>query len=487
MTSLKERTITAFLWRLLERGGNQCVALIVQIVMARLLTPNDFGLLAILLVLINIGNIIVLSGLGNSLVQSQHVKSLDFSTVFWLMMVIAILMYLLVFSMAPAISEIYEAPILTEALRALGFVFILGAIESVQTAYVQRDLKFRILFKATVASTLISGGAGITLAFTGAGLWSLVAQQIVYHLANCIALAAQTRWSPSLSFSRKIARTHFAFGWRIMVPSLLETLYSSLSNLLIGKQFGSNALGFVSQGEKYPVAIDSMISGTLQPVLLAAISRAQNDISAVKSIVKRTLQISFFFIAPIMTCFALTASPIISLLLGDQWLPAVPFLQMYCISSALSSFHAINYESFNGMGRSDLFLKTKLVTVSYGIVLMLISIFVIRDVNIVVAAYAFSSFLSTAVNAFPNHKLIKYPYAEQIRDILPSIFCAAISSLAILPISSFNVYPVAHLALQWLIFLLAYVLLSFAFNKKQISFLSQEIKKKIRKTPTFSK
>ena len=170
MTSLKERTITAFLWRLLERGGNQCVALIVQIVMARLLTPNDFGLLAILLVLINIGNIIVLSGLGNSLVQSQHVKSLDFSTVFWLMMVIAILMYLLVFSMAPAISEIYEAPILTEALRALGFVFILGAIESVQTAYVQRDLKFRILFKATVASTLISGGAGITLAFTGAGL-----------------------------------------------------------------------------------------------------------------------------------------------------------------------------------------------------------------------------------------------------------------------------------------------------------------------------
>lgn len=455
--------------------------MLVQIVMARLLAPSDFGFLAILLVIINIGNTIVLSGLGNSLVQTERADKLDFSTVFWTMLTISAVMYALVFGLSPFISTFYDAPILTETLRVLGLVFPLSAIESIQTAYVQRDLRFKTLFYATTISTIVSGLIGVALAVSGKGLWSLVFQQITYHLANCIALAVQTRWIPAFSFSKKTARRHFSYGWKIMLPSLMETFYDSLSDLLSGKHFGANELGLLSQGKKFPVAIDSMITGTIQPVLLAAISRAQNDISSVKSITKRTLKTSAFFVAPIMSCFALTAPQIICILLGEQWLPAVPFLQAYCISSALSSFHAINFESFNGVGRSDLFLKTKIITVSYSIFFMLIAIYAFEDIHAVAATYAFSSVLSTFVNAFPNRKLIGYSYAEQIRDIFPSITVAALSCLLVFPISNINLPPLLILLLQWLVFLLIYTLLSLIANKEQVLFLYHEIKNKLAK------
>ena len=482
MTSLKDRTITAFVWRLFERGGNQCVALLVQIVMARLLAPSDFGLLAILLVIINIGNTIVLSGLGNSLVQMQRARKIDFTTVFWTMLLISVAMYALIFGLSPLIASIYDAPILIDTLRMLGFLFPLSAIESIQTAHVQRDLKFKVLFYATTISTVVSGLVGVVLAISGMGLWSLVFQQIAYHLSNCIALAAQTRWLPSMSFDKKIARKHFSYGWKIMLPSLMETLYDSLSDLLSGKQFGANDLGFLSQGKKFPVAIDSMITGTIQPVLLAAISRAQSDISAVKSITKRTLRTSAFFVAPIMSCFALTAPQIIYILLGEQWLPAVPFLQAYCISSALSSFHAINFESFNGVGRSDLFLKTKIITVFYSVCFMLVAIFVFSDIHAVAAAYAFSSVISTFVNAFPNRKLIGYPYKEQIKDILPSIATAGLSCMFVFPLSCIGFPAPVVLLLQWAAFLLFYSLISLISNREQILFLYHEIESRLKKT-----
>lgn len=457
------------------------MALVVQIVMARLLVPSDFGLLAIILVVVNVGNIIVISGLSNSLVQAESVEQSDFSTVFWLTLFASAAMYIAVFFSAPIFSDIYNAPELTSALRALGFLFPLSSIESVQTAFVQRDLKFKVLFKATIAATISSGAGGVLLAIAGAGLWSLIAQQLIYHIINSISLIAQTRWLPKFNFNPQRARKHFSFGVKIMVPSLMETAYDSISDLLVGKQFGSSSLGFLSQGKKYPVAIDSMISGTLQPVLLAAVSRAQSDIGTVKSIASRTLKTSYFFIAPIMMCFALTADPIICLLLGEQWRPAVPFLQLYCISSALSSFHVVNYESFNGVGRSDLFLKTKMVTVSYGLIFLFLAVFVFKDVTMVVAAYAFSSILSTAVNAFPNRKLIGYSYFEQIKDIAPSLISALLSCAAAFPIPQIVHGDIFSLLLQWAVFAAAYILFSLITNKEQVRFFANEIKNRFCK------
>lgn len=475
MESLKDKTITAFFWRLFERGGNQCVALIVQIVMARLLAPSDFGLLAIVLVIVNIGNIVVVSGLGNSLVQTQNIDGRDYSTVFWITLSLSIGMYLAVFSVAPYISKLYDATELTGTLRALGVLFPLCAVESVQMAFAQRDLEFKVLFNATIASTIISGCAGIALAFAGAGLWSLVSQQIIYHLVNCLTLCFQTKWAPSFTFDKHAARKHFSFGWKIMLPSLMETAYDSASDLIVGKQFGSTSLGFLSQGKKYPVALDSMVSGTLQPVLLASISRAQTNTSSVKSIAKRALKTSFFFVAPIMCCLALVANPTIELLLGEQWLPATPFLQLFCISSMLSSFHTINYETFNGIGRSDVFLKVKSITVSYGIVFLLIASFFVKDVMAVVVAYALSSIISTAVNAHPNKRLIGYPYAEQLRDIAPSILSSLVSFGIAYPIAGLELGSLPTLLLQASAFLLAYMLLSSIVNREQVGFLRNEL------------
>lgn len=481
MENLKEKTITSFFWKLLERGGNQIVSLIVQIIMARLLTPNDFGLLAILLVIVNIGNILSQSGLGSALVQSSRVSKLDFSTVFWISISTSSMLYLIVFFLAPFIATFYNAPVLEETLRVIALIMPISALSSVLSAFSQRDLNFKKIFKATISATFISGFAGVTAAIIGAGLWSLILQQLIYALTNCIVLFLQTSWRPSLDFSKKIGLKHFRFGWKMLVSTLLETGYDSLSDLLVGRQFGTEKLGFLSQGKKYPVALDSIIGGSIQPVFFAAISRSQNDINAVKNITQRTLKTAFYFVAPIMIFFVLTAEPIVSLILGEQWLPAVPFMQMYCFTSALASFHSTNYQTYNGLGRSDLFLKTKLITVTYGTILLLIACFILQDIYAVTIAYMVSSAISTIVYSFPNRKLINYTYFQQIRDIALPIILAIFAAFIAYFITFINLPNIFTIITQWLVATSIYLLLSKLFRVEEFNYLLNTLNELISK------
>ena len=484
MNSLKDKTISSFFWRLLERGGNQAVALIVQVIMARLLAPSDFGLLAILLVVVNVGNILVQSGLNSALIQTADIHKRDFSTVLWMSLSIAIVLYTLVFILAPYLASFYSSPILESTLRVISLILPIYAVSSVFSAYIQRDLDFKKVFNATVAATFTSGILGIAAAIIGLGLWALVIQQISYALVNCIALGLQAKWKPRFVFEIQSGIKHLKYGWKILIPSLLETGYDSLSDMIVGRQFGTEPLGYLSQGKKYPVALDSMIGGTVQPVMFAAVSRAQKSISDVKSIVKRTLKTSYFFVAPIMMTFALTAEPIVLLLLGEQWLSAVPFMQMYCLTSGLSSFHAINYQTFNGMGRSDLFLKVKLITVSYGVVFLLIACFIVQNIYAVTIAYMAASLISTFVNSFPTKKLIGYSYFEQVRDIAPSIVLAT-TSVAVASFAAALPLPIILVAiLQWIISFTCYFLLSKLFKVEELTYLIATTKEMINKNRT---
>ena len=471
MDALKTDTIFSLIWKILERSGKALVELIVQIVMARLLAPEQFGALAIMLVFVNVGNVVVQSGLNTALVQSPEVDSDDCSTVFWLSLGVSVVLYAAVFTFAPLVAGFYSMGSIVWPLRILALILVVNSFNAVQVAIVQRALEFRKVFNATIASVLISGAIGIVSAFMGTGLWALVAQQLSYQVCNCVVLAFQVRWLPRPVFSARRARELFSFGWKLLVSGLLDQGYQSLSDLVIGRQFSASQLGLVSQGKKYPQAIGSMLDGAIQPVMLSAVAHIQDDVAYVKRLVRRALKTSTYLIVPSMALFALLAEPVVRLLLGEQWLPAVPFLQMYCFIYALLPIHTSNLQALNGMGRSDLFLKLELIKKAYGIAFILVGAFVFQDVYILVGGYMLSGVISTFINAWPNRKVIGYSYLEQVRDICPAFALAAASAAVAFPIGLLALPDIATILLQAAVMAACYLGLSKLLKVEALDYL----------------
>ncbi len=473
---VKKRTVTALFWKLFERGGRAVVELLVQIVMARLLAPGEFGALAIMLVFVNVGSVIVQSGLNTSLVQAREIDEIDLSTVFWLSFGISAVLFVIVFAAAPAVAEFYSMPYIVWPLRSLGFLLLVAAFNSVQVAIVQRDLMLRKVFNATIAATLVSGVVGIVAAFSGAGLWALVMQQLVYQFFNCFILWVQVRWLPRFVFDRTKIRRHFGYGWKLLAAGLLNQGYQSLSDLIIGKQFSASSLGLVSQGEKYPQALGGMLDGAIQPVMLSAVSRVRSDMAQVKRLVRRALKTSVFLIVPSMTLFAVAAEPIVDIVLGEKWLPCVPFLQMYCFIYALLPIHTTNLQALNGMGRSDLFLKLELIKKAYGICCILFAAFVLQDIYLMVAMYMLTGVVSTFVNAWPNKKVIGYAYGEQLRDIAPSFALSVACGALALLCGSCIAADALKILVEGAVMILAYLGLAAVFRLEAFTYLISTVR-----------
>lgn len=471
MDSLKAKTISSLFWKFFERCGASFVQLLVQIVLARLLSPEDFGMLAIMLVFINLGNLLVQSGLNTSLVQVRIAKEIDYSTVFWVSLLLAFVIYVVVFSLAPYIAAFYASEELLWPLRILAILFVINAFNSVQVAIVQRKLEFRKLFFSTLGSVIVSGILGITLAFCGFGLWSLIVQQLSYQLLNCLLLLFQVKWFPKLLFSKKCAKKHFVFGWKLLASSALNTAYESLSDLIIGKQFSTNVLGLVSQGKKYPMALSTILNGTIQVVMLSTVSRIQNDKGRVKRLVRRALKTSTFLIVPFMTIIAVSAEPLVSLVLGSQWLPCVPFFQIYCIYYMFNPIHSTNLQALNGIGRSDLFLKLEIVKKLYAVPILLIVAFVFQDIYLLLGSYILTSIISTFVNAWPIKKVIGYSYYEQLRDILPAFLMAGFSAVCVLPIGCLDLPDLVLFLIEALAAILIYLTLAMVFKVEPFMYL----------------
>ena len=426
MDDIKQKTIRSLFWKFLERAGYQIIALIVQIVLARLLTPEDFGMIAILAVFINVGNVFVQSGLNTALIQFPDVEEKDYSTVFWLCFAISIVLYVVLFFCAPAIATYYEAPQLTWPLRVFLLVLIINSLNSIQVARLTRELDFKKIFHATMACVIVSGAIGIAMAAAGFGIWALVGQQVSFQLVNCLVLYGQMRWLPYLHFEADRALAFFRFGWKLLVSALLDVGYQSLSDLIIGKQFSKTELGYVSQGKKYPYTLGALLDGAIQSVMLSAISRIQEDRAYVKRLVRRALKTSSFIVFPVMGAMGLCAEPLIYLLLGEQWLPAVPFFQMYCFVYALWPIHTSNLQAINGVGRSDLFLILEVIKTALGVGILLFCVFYLQDIYAVVAGYMVAGVISVFINAFPNRKIIGYAYREQFADIAPAALLTAV-------------------------------------------------------------
>ncbi|WP_072371376.1 lipopolysaccharide biosynthesis protein [Thermophilibacter mediterraneus] len=454
---LKSVTIRSLFWKLFEQGGSSVVTLLVQVVMARLLAPSEFGVLAIMLVFVNVGNVIVQSGLNTAIIQAPDATEEDFSTVFWMSLALSVALYGALFLAAPAIAAFYAIPSAVAPLRVLLLVFVVNAYNAVQEAIVARELDFRKTFRATVSAVLVSGTVGIAVALAGGGLWALVAQQLAQQLCKCLVLALQVPWKPRAVFRPDRARHFFSFGWKLLASGMLEQAYQGLSDLLIGKVFTTSQLGFVSQGKRYPSALGTLLDGAIQPVMLSATSRVQDDRAMVKRLARRALKTGTFLVAPAMVLFAVVAEPLVTVLLGEAWVPCVPFLQMYCLVYALLPIQSTNLQVLNGMGRSDLFLRLELIKKALGVSVILFTTFVLRDLYAIVGGYIVVAVLSTFINASPNREVIGYRYSEQVRDICPAFLLAALAAAAAWGVSALGLGELPQIALQVVVMAVVYL------------------------------
>lgn len=455
---LKRKAVSSLAWRFMERCGAQGVSFIVSIVLARLLAPEIFGIIALVTVFTAILQVFVDSGMANALIQKKDADDLDFSSVFYFNLVMCIALYLLLFFCAPLIASFYHNPELTPVIRVLGVTLLISGVKNVQQAYVSRTLQFKRFFFATLGGTIGAAVVGITMAYMGFGVWALVAQSLFNATVDTIILWMTVRWRPKLQFSFTRLKGLLNYGWKLLLAGLLHTVYTNLRSLIIGKLYTPQDLAYYEKGSSFPTVIVSNINTSIDSVLLPTMSGVQDNRETVKVITRRSIVTSSYLMWPMMVGLAVVAKPLVLLLLTEKWLMAVPFLQITCFALGLEPLQTANLNAIKAVGRSDIFLKLEIVKKTISITILLLSM------RFGVIAIALSgllySVIATMFNAAPNRKLLGYSYFEQAKDILPSFALALLMGAVVYPISLIPMPTILTLLVQILVGAAVYVAMS---------------------------
>lgn len=443
-----KNVVNNFIWRFAERCGAQAVTLIVSIVLARILIPSDFGTVSLVMVFTTIMQVFVDSGLGTALIQKKDADDLDFSSVFYFNFAVCLILYAVMFMAAPLIAGFYNDTSLTSIIRVISLTIIISGVKGIQQSYVSRNMLFKSFFFATLGGTIFSAFLGIGMAYAGCGVWSIVAQQLSNTAIDTLILWITVKWRPKKMFSWERLKGLLSYGWKLLVSSLLDTVYNNLRNLIIGKIYTSADLAYYNQGDKFPKVIVTNINASIDSVLLPSMAGEQDHRDRVKSMTRRAIKTSTYIMAPLMMGLMFCAEPVVKLLLTDKWLPCVPYLRIFCFTYMFWPIHTANLNAIKAMGRSDLFLKLEIVKKIMGLTLLLLTM----RISVMAMAYSLivSGVCSQVINSWPNWKLLDYNYLEQLRDILPSIIIALIMGII--------VYFIGFLRLPTIIILLIQVL-----------------------------
>lgn len=467
------------IWRFLERSGAQFVSFIVSLVFARILMPEDYGTIALITVFTTILQVFVDSGLGNALIQKKDADDLDFSTVFFANIVFCTVLYALMFVAAPAISRFYGDMFMVSYIRVLSLTVLISGIKNVQQAYVSRHMMFKKFFFSTLGGTVLAGIIGIVMALNKMGVWALVAQQVINMTIDTIILWITVKWKPHLKFSFSRMKGLFSFGWKLLVSSLIDSIYNDLRQLIIGKMYSSADLAYYNKAKQFPNLIVTNINTSIDSVLLPAMSNVQDNKEHVKSMTRRSIKTSIYVMAPLMMGMAFAAKPIISLLLTDKWLLCVPFVRIFCITYMFYPIHTANLNAMKAMGRSDLFLKLEIIKKVFGLVLLLSTMWF----GIMAMAYSLlvSSLFGQIINSWPNRKLLNYGYLEQLKDILPGIGLAVVMGGCIYFVGLFPLPIILILIIQVVSGALIYITLSAALHLESFEYLLKILKNNFKK------
>lgn len=472
--NLLRKTLLNFFWRFFERVGAQLVAFVVSLIIARLLEPEAYGVIALVTVVTGILNVFVDSGLGTGLIQKKDANDTDFSTVFYTNIIFCLFLYSFLFLCAPLIARFYKNTDLTPVIRVLGLTIVISGTKNVLQSYVTKHLMFKKFFFATLAGTLFAAGIGIFMALKGFGVWALVAQHIVNLFIDTVILWIIVPWKPRLEFSLSSLRSLYSFGWKLLVSKLIHTLYLDIRQLVIGKVYSPSDLAYYNQGNKFPRFISSNINSSIDSVLFPVMSLEQNDVKRLKAMTRRSIMTSSYIMWPLLLGVAGTSKTLIPIILTEKWLPCVPYLIVACFEFGFEPLQTANLNAIKALGRTDISLRLEIIKKSISTAIIFITMpFGVMAIAIGSAIYAV---IATVCNSLPNKKLLGYSYFEQIKDILPAFFLASAMFVLIYFIPLPNMALILRLFIQFIIGSFFYLSLSALLRVESFLYVKNLIK-----------
>lgn len=468
---------SSMIFMTLERYSIMFFQMILQIEVARILSPEHYGIIAMMSVFISLANVFINDGFNRAVVQKKDATDVDYSTAFTINLIIGVVLYLIIFLFAPSIAHFYKIPEIETCIRALALILVFGSVNCIQIAIANRMMAFGNLFKCNLIASVSAGVTGLILAVLGFGVWALIVQQIFNAVILTFLLFGSIKWRPRLMINRESARSMFAFGWKMLAAALVNEFFTELNSLIIGKKYTSQDLAYYSKGKQFPSMIVSGLTTSISSVMLAAFSKVQNDIDALHKLIKKSINVNSYLVFPILGIFAIAAKPLITVLLTEKWLPCLPYLYLVCFTFSLYPVASVQVQSIAAVGRSDMRLKMEIIKKTIALLLLLPAI-KYGPYAIAVSA-AITSVLSVIIGAMGCQICTKYKLMDTLRDILP---IAAITVVSLVPsyfIGKTGLSDILMILAQVAASGLIYILLSYIFKFYGFNYMVEFLKNKL--------
>ncbi|MCR4719593.1 MAG: lipopolysaccharide biosynthesis protein [Firmicutes bacterium] len=478
--NLGKKTVGGAFWLFMERICAQLVSFSVSMILARLLLPEEYGIVAIVTVFITIFNVFVTGGFSTSLVQKKDADDLDFSSVLYFGLFMAVIAYAVLYLAAPFLNKYYNYDQLTTVLRVMGLQVIIASVKSVYNAILTKKMQFKKFFWATFIGTVISAVVSIIMAYNGFGVWALVAQYLLNSIMDTVILGLVIAWFPKFRVSFKRLKGLISYGWKVLVSSLIDAIYNNIRSLIIGVKYSAADLAYYNRGKHFPDLIMNNINQAISNAVFPALSQKQDKREEVKYITRMAIKLSSYMVMPLMFGLAVIAQPLVKMLLTDKWLPCVPFLRILCFNAALMPLQSANVQAILAIGRSDINIKLNMLKKGIGLLIICIS----SQISVIAMAYAgmITGVLCLIINASPNKKLFDYSLKEQVLDIVPYVAMSFIMGISVWFIQYLPIIPIIQIALQVSIGIVVYIFISIIFKVecyyKLVALLKGYIKKK---------
>ena len=423
---LRQTTLKGIGWSFIDNILGSGITFLVGIVLARILSPEEFGLIGILTIIIGVSNIIIDSGFSNALIRKRNASKDDYNTVFYITLLLGIIMYLLVFLISPYISLFFKEPLLTLLSRIISIVLIINSLSIIPKTIFIKRIDFKVQAVVSAISSIISGIIGIFLAIYGFGIWSLVSQILSKQLINTILLWYYTSWRPNLIISVNSFRELFGFGSKLMIAGIIDTIYTNISQIVIGKFYSTNQLGQYTRAQQFQSIFSSNLTAVIQRVTYPVLSEIQEDQLKLRELYRKFVQATMLVTFFTMFCLAAISTPLLINLIGDKWKEASHYLTIICLSGALYPVQSLNLNMLQIKGRSDIFLKIEIIKKILGIVPILLGIF--YSIESMLWSTVILSIISYILNSYNLKYLISYSTLDQTKDILPYLIISLLVS-----------------------------------------------------------
>lgn len=466
---------TSFIFKYIEKVGSQLISVVVTIILARVLDPSIYGIVALVSVITAILQVFVDSGFASALIQKKNADTIDFSSVCLMNSIFCLVIYFMLYHLAPFLELYFRMDNLSQVIRVLGIVLVFSGVRNVQLAYISRHMLFNKLAYASLYAMILSAVLGIYMAYNDYGIWSLVFQTLSNIIISTVILLFILDWRPQFIFSISRIKKLYSFGWKIFVANFLSVVTNQARQFLIGKFYSPDTLAFFNRGWQFPNLIVENINSSIDSVLFPTLANKQDDIADVKRITRKSIQISSFILTPIMIGMFVSSDVFVSIVLTDKWLPCVPYMRIFCIVLLFYPIHTANLNAIKATGRSGMLLQLEITKDCINIIILFITMHF--GVLYIALGVLVSSLLSLIINAWPNKEYLKYSYLEQFKDCFLNFFQSILMGIVIVIIGLYIKPSIFCLMVQIVLGLCIYLTFSYFLKNPSFFWLLSLIKK----------